>query len=164
MKTLITAIVLATVATSASAFTCKNTVEMTNGEWSYTTSQCGNQAPASAEVLEMVTYTANNPPKDLVEEEVIAPVVVAPVVEEVVELTKVQKLEKRLADLKVREAKKLEKGSILWGRVDQRVANKGWKSVKNTKLLERAQANAKVRKAVQASIKKVEKRIARLNK
>lgn len=55
MKTLITAIVLAATATSASAFTCKNTVEMINGEWSYTSSQCGNQTPASAEVLEMVT-------------------------------------------------------------------------------------------------------------
>ena len=96
MKTLITAIVLAATATSASAFTCKNTVEMIDGEWSYTSSQCGNQTPASAEVLDMVTFTANNPPKDLVEEEVTAPVVVAPVVEP----TKLEKATTRLNDLK----------------------------------------------------------------
>jgi outer membrane murein-binding lipoprotein Lpp len=105
MKTLITAIVLAATATSASAFTCKNTVEMINGEWSYTTSQCGNQAPASAEVLEMITYTANNPPKDLVEEEVIAPVVVAPVVEP----TKLEKLNTRLDNMMSRKAKLQDK-------------------------------------------------------
>ena len=96
MKTLITAIVLAVTATSASAYTCKNTVEMINGEWSYTTSQCGNQAPASAEVLEMITYTANNPPKDNVEEEAVVEVVV---VEEVIKLSKMAKQKAKLADL-----------------------------------------------------------------
>ena len=66
MKTTIMAIALALTTTSASAYTCKNTVESINGDWVYTSSQCGNQAPASAEVLEMITYIANNPPKDSV--------------------------------------------------------------------------------------------------
>jgi len=69
---------------------------MIDGEWSYTSSQCGNQTPASAEVLDMVTFTANNPPKDLVEEEAV---VVAPVVEEIVKLKGMAKQEAKLADL-----------------------------------------------------------------
>jgi len=120
MKTLITAIVLAATATSASAFTCKNTVEMINGEWSYTSSQCGNQTPASAEVLEMVTYTANNPPKDLVEEEVVAPVVVAPVVEP----TQLEKLNTRLAEMKDRKADLQDKIKNATGAKKKQLKNK----------------------------------------
>ena len=75
MKTLITAIVLAATATSASAYTCKNTVTAdAHGVITYTSSQCGNQAPASAEVLEMITYIANNPSEDKAEEEVVVEV------------------------------------------------------------------------------------------
>ena len=70
---------------------------MVNG--AYTSSQCGNQAPASAEVLEMITYIANNPPKDNQEEEAVTEVVVTEeviTVEEVtVELTRLEKLLKR---------------------------------------------------------------------
>ena len=96
MKTLITAIALTVAATSASAYTCKNTATMVDGEWVYTSSQCGNQAPASADTLALISYIANNPPKDNVEEEVIAPTVVAPVVEP----TKLEKLNTRLAKMK----------------------------------------------------------------
>ena len=91
MKTLLLTTALLITATSASAFTCKNTVAMVDGEWSYTSSQCGTQAPASAEVLEMITYTANNPPKDL-EEEVVEDVTVD-------ELTKLDKLVLRKLNL-----------------------------------------------------------------
>ena len=93
MKTLLLTSALLITATSASAFTCKNTVAMVDGEWAYTSSQCGTQAPASAEVLEMITYIANNPPKDNQEEEAVTEVVT---VEDVtVELTRLEKLLKR---------------------------------------------------------------------
>ncbi len=70
-STLITAIILAATATSASAFTCKNTVERVNNEWVYTSSQCGNQAPASQDTLDAITFTANNPSEDREEEVVV---------------------------------------------------------------------------------------------
>jgi len=116
MKTLITAIVLAVTATSASAYTCKNTVEMINGEWSYTSSQCGNQAPASAEVLEMITYIANNPPKDNVEEETVTVIIDNVVVE--IPLTKLEKLTLREGKLTVKNhalMAKLRKMSTKFG-------------------------------------------------
>ena len=69
MKTLLITTALLISATSASAFTCKNTVTAdAHGVITYTASQCGNQAPASADTLAMITYIANNPPKDNVEE------------------------------------------------------------------------------------------------
>lgn len=67
MKTLIAAIVLATAAvttTTASAYTCTNKVERINGEIAYTYSQCGNQAPASQKMLDLMSFHANNPSED----------------------------------------------------------------------------------------------------
>ena len=72
-KTIVTAIALVTAtvaASSASAYTCKNTVERINGEIVYTYSQCGDQAPASEKMLELMSYNANNPSEDR-EEEVV---------------------------------------------------------------------------------------------
>lgn len=80
MKKLLTTLALL-VSTSASAYTCNNDVSHVNGEWLYTKSVCGQQEPASEEVLAMITYIANNPPKDREEEEVVAITIVVPVVE-----------------------------------------------------------------------------------
>jgi hypothetical protein len=98
MKTLITTIALTLAATSASAYTCKNTVSWVDGQWSYTSSQCGNQAPASADTLAMITYIANNPPKDLVEDDVVA-IIVDDVV---VPLTREERIQLRLDNLTTR--------------------------------------------------------------
>ena len=80
MKPIVIASIIAIASTTAaSAYTCKNTAEIVDGETVYTYSQCGTQAPASQAVLDMMTYAANNNEVDEVEEEVIvAPVVVAP--------------------------------------------------------------------------------------
>jgi len=48
-------------ASTASAFTCENTVEIIQGEWVYTFSQCTGQAPASQHVLDIMTEAANAP-------------------------------------------------------------------------------------------------------
>ncbi len=114
MKQLLLSTALLITATSASAYTCKNTVTMVDGEWSYTSSQCGTQAPASAEVLEMITYIANNPPKDL-EEEVVAEEVVADEEVTVVEPTKLDKLNKRLDNMMARKAKLTKRIQALSG-------------------------------------------------
>jgi len=103
-KTIVTAIALVTAtvaASSASAYTCKNTVERINGEIVYTYSQCGDQAPASEKMLELMSYNANNPSEDREEEVVETPVVVAPVV---VEPTKLQKLTTRRDNLMTRKS------------------------------------------------------------
>jgi len=47
-------------ATTASAFTCKNTVETIKGEAVYTFSQCTGQEPASQFVLDMMTESAKD--------------------------------------------------------------------------------------------------------
>ena len=126
MKTLITAIALTVAATSASAFTCKNTVTMVDGEWVYTSSQCGNQAPASADTLAMITYIANNPPKDLVEEEVVTPVVITPVVAvtPVVEPTELEKLNTRLAKMKDDKADLQDRIKKATGKKKKKLKNK----------------------------------------
>ena len=151
MKTLLLTSALLISATTASAFTCKNTVTMVDGEWSYTSSQCGNQAPASAEVLEMITYTANNPSKDKEEEEEVVTEEV--VTEEVTVDAPLTKLEK----LKIREAKLLDKGARLWSKYDRRLAKLGFHHEKTMKVFIKAKANTTKRKKVQA-------RIARLSK
>ena len=75
MKTLLITTALIISATTASAFTCKNTVTAdAHGVITYTASQCGNQAPASADMLTMITYIANNPPKDNVVDDVVVEV------------------------------------------------------------------------------------------
>ena len=72
MKTLLITTALIISATSASAYTCKNTVTAdASGVITYTSSQCGNQAPASADTLAMVSYIANNPSKDKVDDDVV---------------------------------------------------------------------------------------------
>ena len=99
MKTLLITTALIISATSASAFTCKNTVTSdASGVITYTSSQCGNQAPASADQLAMVTYIANNPPKDNV------------VADEVVEvpLTKLEKLTLRDKNLEAKNKAKMD--------------------------------------------------------
>jgi mannitol-specific phosphotransferase system IIBC component len=120
--TIVTAIILAAATTSASAYTCKNTIETINGEIVYTASQCGNQAPASAGMLELMTFIANNPPKDNVEEvvEVTAPVVVAPVVEP----TKLEKLNTRLDNLKDRKSNLQDKIKAATGKKKKALKNK----------------------------------------
>lgn len=127
MKTLITAIALTVAATSASAYTCKNTVTMVDGEWIYTSSQCGNQAPASADTLAMITYIANNPPKDNVEDVVAVATVDVP-------LTKLEKLNIRLDNLKSRNNKYMDRLVKIATRFDgsnpQKAAKKFNKSVK----------------------------------
>lgn len=47
-------------ASSASAFTCENTVETIDGKVTYTFSQCTGQAPASQFVLDMMTDAAQD--------------------------------------------------------------------------------------------------------
>ena len=113
MKTLLLTSALLISATTASAFTCKNTVTRVDGKWIYTSSQCGTQAPASAEVLEMITYTANNPPKDYVEEVVTQEVVTEEVT--VVEPTKLDKLNKRLDNMTARKGKLTDRIQSLSG-------------------------------------------------
>jgi len=71
MKTLLITTALLISATTASAFTCKNTVSSVNGKWVYTYSKCTGQPEGSPILLEELSYTANNPPKDNVEETVI---------------------------------------------------------------------------------------------
>jgi hypothetical protein len=64
MKTLITTLALIAAASTASAYTCSNTVETVNGKIVYTASQCGNQTPASNEQLSTMSDRANNPDLD----------------------------------------------------------------------------------------------------
>jgi len=47
-------------ASTASAFTCENTVETIDGKVTYTFSQCTGQAPASQTVLDMMTDSARD--------------------------------------------------------------------------------------------------------
>jgi len=86
MKNIVIASIIAIAsATTASAYTCKNTAEIINGETVYTYSQCGNQAPASQTTLDQMSYAANNNESDEVVEEVVEEAVVEEaVVEEVV--------------------------------------------------------------------------------
>jgi hypothetical protein len=102
MKNIVIASIIAIAsATTASAYTCKNTAEIINGETVYTYSQCGNQAPASQTTLDQMSYAANNSESDeVVEEEVVVvPEVVAPVAP-----TLVDKLNVRISNLKDRKA------------------------------------------------------------
>ncbi len=151
MKQLLLSTALLITATSASAFTCKNTVTMVDGEWSYTSSQCGTQAPASAEVLEMITYVANNPPKDAQEEVIATEEVIVTeevTVDEPVELT-------RLEQLKIKEAKFLKRGAKLWKRYDTQLDTLGWRHPKTQKTFKKAKTNAKKRKKIQRKIAKL---------
>lgn len=137
MKQLLLSTALLITATSASAFTCNNIVKMVDGQWVYTYSQCGNQAPASAEVLDMITNIANNPSKD--KEEVTKEVTVdAPLT--------------RLEKLKIREAKLLDKGTRLWSTYDRRLVKLGFHHEKTMKVFIKGKANATKRKKVQARI------------
>jgi hypothetical protein len=52
--------ITALTATTASAFTCKNTIERIDGKVVYTFSQCTGQEPASQFVLDMMTDSAND--------------------------------------------------------------------------------------------------------
>jgi hypothetical protein len=80
MKNIVIASIIAIAsATTASAYTCKNTAEIINGETVYTYSQCGNQAPASQTTLDQMSYAANNPGNDPQEEAVEEVVVVVEV-------------------------------------------------------------------------------------
>jgi hypothetical protein len=102
MKNIVIASIIAIAsATTASAYTCKNTSEIINGETVYTYSQCGNQAPASQTTLDQMSYAANNSESDEVVEEVVVvvPEVVAPVAP-----TLVDKLNVRISNLKDRKA------------------------------------------------------------
>lgn len=95
MKTLLITTALLISATTASAFTCKNTVTAdAHGVITYTASQCGNQAPASADTLAMITYIANNPPKDNVVDDV--------------PLTKLEKLTLRNNNLELNNKAKMD--------------------------------------------------------
>ena len=95
MKTLLITTALIISATTASAFTCKNTVTAdAHGVITYTASQCGNQAPASADMLTMITYIANNPPKDNVVDDV--------------PLTKLEKLTLRNNNLELKNKAKMD--------------------------------------------------------
>ena len=95
MKTLLITTALLISATTASAFTCKNTVTAdAHGVITYTASQCGNQAPASADTLAMITYIANNPPKDNVVDDV--------------PLTKLEKLTLRNNNLELKNKAKMD--------------------------------------------------------
>ena len=80
MKTIIASIAFIAAASSASAFTCKNTVEIIDGEYVYTASQCTGQNPATQSTLDLMSFAANNPGNDdaeVVEEEVVVVVEVA---------------------------------------------------------------------------------------
>ena len=99
MKTLLITTALIISATSASAYTCKNTVTSdASGVITYTSSQCGNQAPASADMLTMITYIANNPPKDNVVDDVVVEV----------PLTKLEKLTLRERKLYAKNMAKMD--------------------------------------------------------
>ena len=100
MKTLlITTALLSSQQHTASAYTCKNTVTAdAHGVITYTASQCGNQAPASADTLAMITYIANNPPKDNVVDDVVVEV----------PLTKLEKLTLRERKLYAKNMAKMD--------------------------------------------------------
>ena len=83
------ALIVTVAASSATAFTCKNTVKVINGDIVYTASQCTGQEPAPKSTLELMSFMANNPNwgenKEVVVVPVVAPVaVVTPVAETVV--------------------------------------------------------------------------------
>lgn len=84
-------------ASTASAFTCNNTVEIVDGEFVYTSSVCTGQAPASQAILDSMSYSANNPGNDDQQVDEVETVTVVTASGEVVEvtLTRLEKLQKR---------------------------------------------------------------------
>lgn len=111
-KSIIATVALIATASTASAYTCKNTVEIIDGEYVYTSSQCTGQKPATQATLDQMSFAANNPGNDDQREEVVEDVVETPVAVVVAEPTK---LEKSLAKMKTLKAELTSKIQSLSG-------------------------------------------------
>ena len=107
-KSIIATVALIAAASTASAYTCKNTVEIIDGEYVYTSSQCTGQNPATQATLDQMSFAANNPGNDDQREEAVE----TPAAVVVAEPTK---LEKRLAKMKTRKDKLTSKIQSLSG-------------------------------------------------